>query len=123
MSTALLEIDDAHNLIDPREGKGILRVGVMHVRVINTHPPLAILHRNIHDVGQPFRVLNLSDEPNSQKLINFAFYNFLTLRMESSHLPSDRLALLLEVQMVLCYGGGNTRHVGVGLCKNVSKLL
>ena len=87
MSTALLEIDDAYDLIDSREGKGILRVGVIHVRVINTHPLLAILLGNIHGVRQPFKVLNLSDESNSQEL-------FITSRHFGwNHLSFHRIGL------------------------------
>ena len=110
-----------HDLIDLREVKGVLRIGVIQVRVIDSHAPLAILLRNNHDVGQLFMVLNLFDEP--KELVNFAYYNFSALRMASSQLLYDWISLSPEVQTVLGHGRGNTRHIGVGPCENVRKLL
>ena len=57
-----------HHLVNSREGKSILQVSIIEVRIIDTHAPLAILLRDDHDIGQPLGVLNLSNEFNGKEL-------------------------------------------------------
>ena len=51
-----------YDLVNSGQGKGILWASVIHVRIVNAHTPLIILLGDNHDVGYPFRVLNLLDE-------------------------------------------------------------
>ena len=53
-----------------------------------THAPFAILLGDNHNVGQPLKVLNLSNETSHKDLANFLFYDFAVYWMESSQFMS-----------------------------------
>ena len=66
-----------HYLVNMREEKSILWASIIEVRIIDAHPPLSILLRDEHDIGQPLGVLNLSDKANDEEFVHFPFYDFL----------------------------------------------
>ena len=67
-----------HYLDNTGEGESIFWASIIEVRIIDAHAPLAILLRDDHDIRQPLRVLNLSDEASGEEFVHFLFYDFLT---------------------------------------------
>ena len=91
--------------------------------IVDTHAPFAILLKDNHDVGQPFGVLNFSNETSCKEFINFLFYDFSAHWMELSLFLSYQSTLFLKIQMMLSHRGRNSRHIDVGPCKDVRELL
>ena len=91
--------------------------------IIDTHTPFAILFGDNHYVGQPFRVLNLSNETSIKEFVNFLFYDFSTYWMKLPQFLSYQFILFWKVQMMLSQSGRNDRHIGMGPCEDVKELL
>ena len=73
-----------YSLIDAREGKCIFQACIIYIRVVDTKVPFAIFLGDNNDVGQPFRILNFSNDAGLKGLVNFLFYDFSTHWMEKS---------------------------------------
>ena len=63
-------------IVDLRKGEHVFWASVIEVRVVQGNSPLPILFEDNHNVGQPFGLLNFSDEPCCEESIDLLFHYF-----------------------------------------------
>ena len=107
-------------------GKGklsVFRAGVIDICIVYVYSPFSIFLRYHYHIGQPFQVLDFSDEPRFQNVIYFLLNNLMSVRVEAPYSLSDRPGRQCDIQPMRSMRGANANHVRVGPGKyiNVTK--
>jgi len=83
--------------------------------------PVGFLHHD--DVGQPFGVIDFSNEFNSQKLLYFFHNSFATLKSEDSSFMLDGLFGGIDIELVIYHFVVYVWHVFVSSGEDIQILL
>ena len=115
--------DGIYYLTYPRQGKTIIRAGVIQVSVIDTNSPFSSHFLDHNHVFQPIGILNFSYKPNCQQLIYFNLNDLLPIRMKASDFLSNRSWWEHDIKPVWGYGWVDPEHVRMGPHEDVFVLL
>ena len=101
-------------MVDSWQGEAVHRAGLVKVRVVNTHAPLAVRLGDHDDVGDPCRVGNFPDEFDFLEPLNLGLDSSILVWVEGASLLFDRGVVFDDVEFVGDDVRGDPRHVGVG---------
>ena len=97
--------------VNSRQRETIFWACSVDVSEVDAESPLAVCFFDEHDVGQPFRVLHLSDCPCLEEFTDLLVDRFLPFRRKAPSLLLDWLEGWTDVQSVSDYYGVNPSHV------------
>ena len=97
-----------------RQREAVFRASVIEISIIYAYSPLTTFLWYHYHIGQPFRVLDLSDEPRFQKVIYFSLNNLMSVRIEAPYSLSDRPGRRDDIQPMRSMRGADASHVRVG---------
>ena len=86
-------------------GEAVHRAGLVKVRVVNTHAPLAVRLGDHDDVGDPCRVGNFPDEFDFLEPLNLGLDSSILVWVEGTSLLFDRGWSLMMLSLWVMMSG------------------
>ena len=112
-----------YNEVDPWEGVAVLWTSFIQVGEVHTHPSLPIRLLNHYFVSQPFGVVDLSNEPCTQQLVNFFNCSLVTFLCENPLTLSNGWKGWRDVELMDNGIWVDPKHVFIGPSKYVQVVL
>jgi hypothetical protein len=108
-----------HDLIYSWKWIRVLGTSLIEVGVVDAHLKLPISLGNDNWIGQPYWVMNLSDEASMQHLSDLLTDEILPLNGLSPRLLTHRFGVRVDLQMLLDHLPGDPWHLRWFPCENV----
>ena len=112
-----------YQLVNPGQGKTILRASTIQICEVDAHSPLPVCFLDHDDIGQPLGIIDFSDKIGSKQFLYFVHDSFVSFRSKSSSHLLDELLLKVYIEAVLDNVYRDTRHVFMAPCKHIKVIL
>ena len=112
-----------HQLVDSGQRVTVLRTGFIQLFEVYAHPLFTVCLLNQDHIGNPARIVDLSDEPGFHEFINFLGYCHLSFRCMTSNFFLHWLVFGINSQTVFHNLGIDHCHVRRNPSKNIHILL